>query len=140
MTARLAVSYDRDVFALPGRADDIRSQGCNYLIGNKIAEPVISVESLIKNIGLKYTGRNRKDDDMDNLTAVYGGRLQGDSLKEMAGILSAIRRKRGIAVEDLCGETGLSYSRLSSLVSMLEADGFITIDLLRRCSISRRSM
>lgn len=140
MTARLAFSYDRDVFALPGRADDIRSQGCNYLIGNKIAEPVISVESLIKNIGLKYTGRNRKDDDMDNLTAVYGGRLQGDSLKEMAGILSAIRRKRGIAVEDLCGETGLSYSRLSSLVSMLEADGFITIDLLRRCSISRRSM
>ncbi|MBR1996454.1 MAG: winged helix-turn-helix domain-containing protein [Paludibacteraceae bacterium] len=77
---------------------------------------------------------------MDNLTAVYGGRLQGDSLKEMAGILSAIRRKRGIAVEDLCGETGMSYSRLSSLVSMLEADGFITIDLLRRCSISRRSM
>ncbi len=58
----------------------------------------------------------------------------------MAGILSARRRKRGITVEELCGETGLGYSRLSSLASMLETDGFITIDLLRRCSISRRTI
>ena len=37
MTARLAFSYDRDVFALPGRVDDIRSQGCNRMILEKIA-------------------------------------------------------------------------------------------------------
>ena len=89
---------------------------------------------------MKYTGRNCKDADLENLTTTYGNRLQTDSIGEMAGILSAIRRKRGITVEELCGETGLGYSRLSSLASMLEADGFITIDLLRRCSISRRTI
>jgi DNA processing protein len=32
ITAEIASSYNRDVFALPGRPCDIMSQGCNYLI------------------------------------------------------------------------------------------------------------
>ena len=139
MTARLAFSYDRDVYALPGRADDIRSQGCNYLIGNKIAEPIISTESLIRSIGMKYAGRSRKDNVSEELTSVFGGRIQADMIEEMAGILSVVQRCRGITVEAMCGETGMSYGRLSSLVSMLEAEGFLSIDLLRRCSICRRT-
>ena len=46
MTCRLAFSYNREVYALPGRADDIRSQGCNELIRKKMAEPITSVSSL----------------------------------------------------------------------------------------------
>lgn len=36
--ARLANDYGRDVYAVPGRIDDIRSAGCNQLIGNGIAK------------------------------------------------------------------------------------------------------
>lgn len=140
MTARLAFSYDREVYALPGRADDTRSQGCNYLISNKIAEPIISTESLIESIGMNPVRRSSKAACLESLTALYGQRLQAETVAEMSAILSVIRSRRGITIEEICSETGMSYSRLSSLVSMLEADGFISIDLLRRCSISRRSM
>lgn len=140
MTARLAFSYDREVYALPGRADDTRSQGCNYLISNKIAEPIISTESLIESIGMNPVRRSGKAACLESLTALYGQRLQAETVAEMSAILSVIRSRRGITIEEICSETGMSYSRLSSLVSMLEADGFISIDLLRRCSISRRSM
>ena len=37
VTADIANSYDRDVFALPGRASDIFSKGCNDLIKNNKA-------------------------------------------------------------------------------------------------------
>lgn len=36
--ARLAYDYRRDVYAVPGRIDDIRSAGCNQLIENGIAK------------------------------------------------------------------------------------------------------
>jgi DNA processing protein len=32
ITARLAADYQREVFALPGRPSDVKSQGCNALI------------------------------------------------------------------------------------------------------------
>jgi len=34
ITAQIAHSYDRDVFAVPGKPDDKMSEGCNYLIKN----------------------------------------------------------------------------------------------------------
>ena len=57
MTCRLAFSYDRDVYALPGRADDLRSQGCNHLIRARMAEPLTSEEDIIDSLGLLTTGR-----------------------------------------------------------------------------------
>lgn len=38
VTARLASDYGRDVLAVPGRIDDIRSAGCNELIREGVAE------------------------------------------------------------------------------------------------------
>lgn len=38
LTARLAFDYGRQVYAVPGRLDDIRSTGCNRLIREGIAE------------------------------------------------------------------------------------------------------
>ena len=36
-TARLAMSYDREVMAFPGRPEDKYSAGCNFLIKENIA-------------------------------------------------------------------------------------------------------
>lgn len=38
VTARLAYDFGRDVLAVPGRVDDIRSAGCNQLIKEGVAE------------------------------------------------------------------------------------------------------
>ena len=46
ITSRLAFSYNRSVYALPGRGDDSRSQGCNHLIREGVAEIIDSLEGL----------------------------------------------------------------------------------------------
>jgi DNA processing protein len=47
ITADLAFGYDREVFAIPGRATDRFSAGCNFLIGNHKAQLLCSPEQLV---------------------------------------------------------------------------------------------
>jgi hypothetical protein len=41
-------------------------------------------------------------------------------------------------IEDLASETGLDYKRTVELARILETDGFISMDLLQRCTINIR--
>lgn len=47
-TARFALDYDRQVMAVPGRATDDASMGCNCLIKNNTAQMVCSGEDIIR--------------------------------------------------------------------------------------------
>lgn len=47
VTADIANSYNRDVFALPGRATDVYSTGCNNLLKNHQAHVVTNAEDII---------------------------------------------------------------------------------------------
>jgi len=47
ITADLALGYNREVFALPGRAGDIHSAGCNNLIKQNSAQLINSAEDLL---------------------------------------------------------------------------------------------
>lgn len=138
MTSRLAFSYNRDVYALPGRIDDIRSQGCNYLIKNKIAEPITSVDELIKSLKLSSTGRSCTENVNERLNTTYSGIISDDRISRMSVLLLAIRQERGITLDELCQCCDMDYSTVSTLARTLEADGFITIDLMQRCSILSR--
>ncbi|QTE21527.1 DNA-processing protein DprA [Polaribacter cellanae] len=48
VTADIANSYDRDVFAVPGRTTDIYSKGCNNLIKNNRAQLLTSANDIVK--------------------------------------------------------------------------------------------
>ena len=48
ITAQLASSYCRDVFAVPGRLTDQRSDGCNALIANHQADLLLSFDHFIQ--------------------------------------------------------------------------------------------
>jgi DNA processing protein len=48
VTADIANSYDRDVFAVPGKVTDTMSQGCNELIKNHKAQLLQSADDLVK--------------------------------------------------------------------------------------------
>ena len=136
MTARLAFSYDRDVFALPGRIDDVRSQGCNKLIAEKLAEPLVSVEGLVKAMGMDSSGTQRRNMDIGAMLRVaFGERFDNATLNDMVALMECMRRSRGVTVEEAGSMTGIEYGRASSLISMLELEGFISMDLLQRCSI-----
>ena len=48
VTADIANSYDRDVFAVPGRSTDLFSKGCNNLIKNNKAHLLTSASDIVK--------------------------------------------------------------------------------------------
>ena len=136
MTARLADSYNRTVFALPGRVDDIRSQGCNNLIRNRIATPISSIEEFLRDLGVKRSVKGTQHDCGARIEEIYRGALPEDKISQMGTILLAIRKERGIAAEDISFRTGIDYTRVSQLLGMLETDGIISRDLLQRCFIN----
>lgn len=134
MTSRLAFSYNREVYALPGRIDDVRSQGCNILIKNKVAEAIDSMEGLMESLRLD-TGEPLKTlSARDMVMEAFGSRAGEGLVSELAFILTSIKKHRGITLDDLCVLTGSEYSRISQLTGMLEAEGLISIDLLQRCT------
>lgn len=135
MTCRLAFSYSRDVYALPGRADDLRSQGCNSLIRSKIAEPLTSIEDLTEGLGLNRAGAGGRRSVREIILSEYGSRLSPERLQLTANMLVKIKEERGITVEELSEFTGMSYGITANIAAMLETDGLISIDLLQRCFI-----
>lgn len=136
MTARLAAGYGREVAALPGRIDDTRSQGCNLLLREKVAEPVVSLATLPQQLGLGAYNLRRKE----GLESAVRGRLDGELPPQEVDIAVrlalAVKRTRGICFDELSAGMELEYSEICRYASLLESEGFIGIDLLQRCSIN----
>lgn len=137
ITCRLAHSYDRDVYALPGRIDDIRSQGCNELIRRQIAEPVTSAESLIRSLGMKTSITGSRPDCLAKLPDFYSNRLSEDDISKIDHVLSVIRKEHGITISELPEVTGLDYRSIIEITGILETEGIISCDLLQRCRIKK---
>ncbi len=135
MTSRLAFSYNRDVYALPGRVDDIRSQGCNNLIRGKIAEPMTSVEELMEGLGMNGAPKGGARSVAERLQTVYGNSISPDMLRSMADVLKIISKERGITLDEISAAAGLPYHKVAHLASLMESDGLIAIDLLQRCRV-----
>lgn len=138
MTARLAFSYNREVYALPGRVDDPRSQGCNHLIKEKVAEPVDSVEGLLNGLGIRAGRGVAKVSDMELISEAFGPSADKETLAELKIMVETIRKNRGMNLDDLSVRTGLGYSRTMTLAGMLEMKGIISMDLLQRCTVNVR--
>ena len=138
MTSRLAFSYNRDVYALPGRVDDPRSQGCNLLIKGKVAEAIDSVDGLVESLGLQSGKPRRCISDSEIISDRFGRNAGPELIAELSGLMKIIRTHHGISLDDLSAMTGSRYSIIARLTGMLEMEGLITIDLLQRCTISPR--
>lgn len=141
MTARLAAGYGREVFAVPGRMEDYASGGCNLLIHEKIAEPLISIDGVCRDLGLGRftgsTGSGRTRDVAELVRAEFSGSMSTDEVGKLIALADAVRRNRGIALDSLCNLMGLGYGETAQLAGTLEAAGFLEIDLLQCCSIRR---
>ena len=135
MTSRLAFSYNREVYALPGRADDLRSQGCNDLIRRKIAEPITSGKHLLESLGLTSRRTVPASGLASRVESAYRDSLPPERLSLIVRMARAITDRRGITVEELAAATGSDYCIVAELTGILEIDGFIHIDLLKRCRI-----
>ena len=133
MTARLASSYDRDVFALPGRIDDQLSQGCNLLIRENVAEAVGDLTDLVSRLGLGSSVPFARENFRARVDAHYK-ELPEDERKDLTEAAMEIKSRRGISMDELCSRLGWSYSKVSRVVTTLECDGLVSVDLLQHCS------
>ncbi len=139
MTARLASGYGRSVFVLPGRADDARSAGCNLLLAEKVAEPVISTGMLLSSLGLGSIVCGKPDPEEEIRRRFSGGPCAGD-IESLLKIFRLVRRGRGVSYDELCGLSGLAYPEVARLAGLLENSGFIVSDMFLRCSVSSSFM
>ncbi|MBP5538567.1 MAG: DNA-processing protein DprA, partial [Bacteroidales bacterium] len=142
ITARLAFDYGREVYAVPGRMGDVRSQGCNRLIAGKVAEAVCSPEQWLDSLGFVVhgpgAGRGSSPIGSGGTECVIPGseRVSRSDTELCARMLTLIRTECGITLGQLARQLHCPEVKLASLASVLEADGLIRVDLLRRCRIN----
>lgn len=129
VTAKYAVDYDRDLFAVPGRIGDPYSRGCNSLISNRMAEIITSPEALVEKLGLGRPRSRNKTGFCEEMQKKYGAESREFELA------TKIYANRGIDYSGLVSQTGMSWGEVASVAAILESDGVITTDLLQRCSI-----
>lgn len=139
ITARLASGYGREVFCLPGRIDDLCSQGCNLLIRENIASSITDTGILARELGLGDFNEKTREPGQA-VSEHYAGVLPDDKTSALAATAQIIGKHRGITVEELAPLIGSGYENAARLTGQLEADGFICIDLAQRCVINAKKL
>jgi DNA processing protein len=136
ITARLAFDYGRELYALPGRVSDPCSQGCNYLIAKKMAEPIWDVAQTLSAMGFSLSSTSCDPvSEQKKVQRIYEEKLPSSDLSLASQLLLSIRSELGIYLSELSQKLSCPEVKLMNLATMLEADGLIEVDILKRCRI-----
>jgi DNA processing protein len=115
ITANIANSYNRDVFAVPGRSVDRYSSGCNFLIKTYKATMVENGRDILEamNWGTEINAKARKP---KQLTL---------KLSENEGIVYNILKEGESVIDVMLGKSGLPSGELSSTLLEMEMNDLI---------------
>jgi len=116
ITADIAGSYNRDVFAFPGRAGDEKSMGCNALIKHNKAALIEGLNDLEFFMG--WERGNKSPSPRQKILFV-------ELSKEEEKIIDALRKEDKISLDSLSLKLDWPVSKLSSLLLNLEFEGII---------------
>lgn len=118
ITAELANSYNRDVFAYPGRITDEYSSGCNYLIKTHRAHLINRVEDLEYIVGWVQTRASEVKQQLSLLL----------NLSEEEKLIADLLSQRGnIPIDELGYLTGFQQSKLAVTILGMEMKGLIVL-------------
>lgn len=115
ISAHLAASYNRDVFAVPGNRQKKFSQGCNGLIKKNVAALIENADDFVDAMGWEKSGK----------TAAVQKKLFLDLSAEQLKVLAAFNGKDEIAVEELAGVSKMSSGTLAVHLLELEMLGVL---------------
>jgi DNA processing protein len=116
ITAELANSYNKDVFAIPGRINDAKSEGCNYLIKNNKASLVTCTADLLEMMNWNETKNSaikKQRELFIELTA------------DERTIIDILQIQESIQIDQLYFKSGLSSSSVAAALLSLEMQGII---------------
>jgi DNA processing protein len=116
ITAKLADSYNRDVFALPGRVNDSKSKGCNYLIQYNKAILLTDTEQFLQVMGWDETKKDKVPRQRE---------LFIDLGPEETQVVQLLREKEQVHIDEINLHSGLSSSSIAAAILNLELQGII---------------
>jgi DNA processing protein len=115
ITADIATSYNREVFAVPGNINEPYSEGCNNLIKKQAAHLITDIEDLINIL------------NWDNPQVISKAEVSIDTAnfnEEELSIFNLLSHKE-IHIDDLAFKTQIPVNRLASSLLSLEFGGYI---------------
>ena len=118
ITAEIANTYNRDVFAIPGRAGDKFSAGCNELIKSNKAALVESAEDIMNQLGWRQEPGTKKASPSQ--LAIFNELKQDE--KELVNIL---QQNGKLPIDSICLRARLPMSKVSSALLNLEFQGLV---------------
>ncbi len=117
VTANIAASYSRDVFAVPGRVGDEFSKGCNRLIINNQAAAITCADDLVKAMRWESKLIPEKAKELElfpQLTA------------EQQKVVDFLRKQGDQHINDLAGLMAMPIYRLMAVLVELDTKGVIS--------------
>ena len=116
ITSKLALGYNSEVFAFPGRGIDNRSAGCNELIKKNMAQLIESGDDVLN--FMNWTDEQNKNKAKQTLLFTQ--------LNEQEQLLiKLIQEKETIHADELKLKSALSDSKLASYLLQLEMQNLI---------------
>ena len=115
ITSDMANSYNRDVFAVPGRPEDQWSAGCNNLIKNNKAALVESAEDIEYFLSWKP----------EKLKPPVQRTLFSELTETEQKIYELIMKEGELPIDSICRTLEIPVSKLSSLLLQMEFKGMV---------------
>lgn len=113
-TARTAAAYGREVMAVPGRATDTYSRGCNALLANQTASILRDASDLINLLQWKTEKAPAAQPTLPFLT------------DEQELVLKVLAENPSATVNDLCSTLAIPYPKLTALLFDMEMADLVT--------------
>ncbi len=117
ITADIAFSYGRDVFAFPGKTTDMQSQGCNRLIRENKAGLITCANDLIEAMCWDASNKSKKIPEQAQFIFT-----ENDDTNRVALLLKEYKEMH---IDQLSAETNLPVHELSSILFEMEMNGLI---------------
>lgn len=115
ITADIANSYNRDVFAVPGRHGDEMSKGCNFLIKTNRANLLESVADIEYIMGWESSKTNSNVQTQMNF----------DLSTEEKLVYTILQQNKELNIDTICQKCELPMSETSAVLLNLEFSGLV---------------
>ena len=120
ITADIAFSYDRQVWAFPGRVHDTHSAGCNRLISSNCASLLTGAEDFCLAMGWTDDIQHRQQ-----LSEGVQQELFANYSEDEQRVLHALSKDDSKQINILAIETNIPMGQLSSILFTLEMKGVV---------------
>ena len=120
ITAEIAQSYDRSVFAFPGAVGMSCSEGCNNLIRDNVAALISNTDDFVRAMGWQDETK-RKEALSDGIERNLFPDLSSEELK----IVRQLQQTNDLQLNILSVKTGIPIGQLTALLFQLEMKGVI---------------